>query len=75
MIEFLKIILKKVNFKSENEELNKYNKIVYSLIILCAVAFLITIIVIVIKAWPNIIDYFNYYWNENKSMLNLNNFK
>lgn len=70
MIEFLKNILKKVNFKSDNEELNKYNKIIYSIIIICAILFVGFILFFVIKQFPFFWDSVITYWNESKSMLN-----
>lgn len=70
MIEFLKSIFKKANFKSENEELNKLNKIIYSVIILCAILFIGFIVYFIIKQWPNFVTAVKYNWNESKSILN-----
>ena len=70
MIEFFKTLLSKINFKSDNEEVNKLNKIIYSVIILCAIAFIITLIYFVIKAWPSFMENVRYNWNESKSMFN-----
>lgn len=70
MIEFLKSILKKINFKSDNEELNKYNKLIYSIIILCAIVFIGLILYFVIKQWPSFIEAVRYNWNDSKSILN-----
>jgi len=70
MIEFLKNILKNVNFKSNNEELNNFNKVIYSIIILCAVVFIGAIVFFSIKNLPSFIDAVRYNWNESKTMLN-----
>ena len=70
MIEFLKNIFKKMNFKSNDEDLNKYNKMIYSVIILCAILFVGFMIYFVIKQWPNFIDAVRYNWNDSKSILN-----
>lgn len=70
MIEFLKSILSKVNFKSDNKELNKYNKIIYSIIFLCAIIFVGFIIYFVIREFPTFIDNVKYNWNESKYLLN-----
>lgn len=70
MIEFFKNLLSKINFKSENEEINKLNKIIYSIIILCAIVFIGFIIYFVIKQWPNFVESVRYNWNNSKSMLN-----
>lgn len=75
MFEFLKSILKKVNFKSDNEEINKFNKIIYSIIILCAVCFIGLILYFVIKQFPTFIDTFQTNWNDSKSILDLKNFQ
>ena len=72
MIEFLKNIFKNVNFKSKNDELNKANKIIYSVILLCAIIFIGIVIYFVIKYFPNFIDSVRYNWNNSKEMLNLN---
>lgn len=74
MIEFLKSILKKVNFKSDNEEINKYNKIIYSVIILCAICFVGLIVYFVIKELPIFIDSVITSWNDSKSIFDLKNF-
>lgn len=73
MIEFLKNLLSKVNFKSDNEDLNKYNKIIYSIIIICAILFIGFILYFVIKQLPNFLDNVRTYWNESKSILNGSN--
>lgn len=70
MIEFFKNLLSKVNFKSDNEDLNKLNKIIYSVIILSAIVFIGLIIYFVIKQFPNFIEAVRYNWNESKSILN-----
>ena len=70
MIDFFKRLLSKVNFDSENENLNKINKIIYGVIILCAIAFIGLIIFFVIKQWPNFVDSVTYNWNESKTILN-----
>ena len=68
MIEFLKSIFKNVNFKSKDEELNKANKIIYSVIILCTIVFIGIIIFFLIKFFPTFIDSVQYNWNNAKSM-------
>jgi cell division protein FtsL len=73
MIEFLKNIIKKVNFKSDNEELNKFNKIIYSVIILCALCFIGLIIYFVVKQLPSFIDSVQTNWNDSKSILKQSN--
>lgn len=70
MIEFLKNIFKKTNFKSDNEELNKYNKIIYSIIFLCAILFIGFIIYYVIVQLPDFIEHIKEAWNNSKSVLN-----
>lgn len=69
MFEFLKSLFKKVNFKSDNEEVNKLNKIIYSVILLCAILFVILLIYFVIKALPSFIDNFRTNLNDSKSIL------
>lgn len=75
MIEFLKSILKKVNFKSDNKEVNKFNKIIYSIIILCAICFIGLLLYFVIKQFPTFIDTVRTNWNDSKSILDLKNFQ
>ena len=70
MIEFLKNLLAKVNFKSENEDLNKLNKIIYFVIILCGVIFIGMLVYFFIKQWPTFVDAVRYNWNDSKSILN-----
>ena len=70
MIDFFKNLLSKVNFKSDNEQINKYNKIIYSLIILSAIFFIGLIIYFVIKMFPTFMESIQYNWNESKSILN-----
>lgn len=74
MIEFLKTILKKVNFKSDNEDVNKYNKIIYSVIILCAICFVGLILYFIIREFPIFMDHIRTDWNDSKSILDLKNF-
>jgi len=69
MIKFLKNLLKKVNFKSDNENINKYNKIIYTIIILCAIAFIGVIIYFVVKNWPDFIQAIQDGWEDSKEML------
>ncbi len=64
MIEFLKNLLKCVNFKTDNEEVNKYNKIIYTVIILCAVIFIGVIIYFIVKYWPNFWEIVQYNWQD-----------
>ena len=64
MIEFLKNIIRKINSKSDNEELNKYNKIIYGAIILCAIFFAIFILVFIVKNWSNFIGSVQTNWND-----------
>lgn len=68
MIQFFKTLLSKINFKSDNEEINKLNKIVYSAIILCAIIFIGFIVYFLVKQWPNLIESIRYNWNESKSI-------
>ena len=70
MIEFLKNIIKKTNFKSENENLNKYNKIIYSIILFCAVCFIGFIVYCVIIGFPDFAEHVKEAWNNSKSVLN-----
>jgi hypothetical protein len=68
MIEFLKTVLKNVNFNSKNKQLNTFNKIIYSIIILCALYFIGSLIFLIIKNFPKIIDSIIYNWNNAKSI-------
>ena len=70
MIEFFKTLLSKLKSKSDNEEINKLNKIIYSVIILCAIVFVGFIVYFVIKQLPSFIESVRYNWNNSKSMLN-----
>ncbi len=69
MIEFLKNIVKQLKFKSDNEELNKLNKLIYSLIILCAFVFIGFILYFAIRELPNLMEAIRYNWNDSKSVL------
>ncbi len=69
MIEFFKTLLSKVNFKSNNEKMNQLNKIIYSIIFLCAILFIGGIVYFIIKQWPNFVESIQYYWNDSKSIL------
>jgi len=69
MIEFLKTLIKNITLKSKDETLNKYNKIIYSFIILCTLLFLGTLIYFIIKGAPNFLDSIRYSWNESKGIL------
>ncbi len=68
MIEFLKTLLKKVNFKSDDKELNKYNKLIYSIIILCTIVFIGLLIFFAIQQFPSFIEAVRYHWNDSKSI-------
>lgn len=70
MIEFLRSLFRKLNFKSDNEKLNNYNKIIYFVIILCTLVFIGLIVFFVIKQWPSFIEAVRYHWNDSKSILN-----
>ncbi len=70
MIQFFKTLLSKINFKSDNEEINKLNKIIYSVILLCAIIFIVFMIYFLVKQWPNLAEAIRYHWNESKSVLN-----
>ena len=70
MFEFLKNLLKAVNFKTNNEEVNKYNKIIYSIIVLCAVCFIGVIAYFVVKHWPDFIEIVQENWNDSKAIFN-----
>lgn len=70
MIQFLKNLLKRVNFKSDNEEINNYNKIIYSIIIICAIIFMVFIAYFIIKQLPDFIQNIKNSWNDSKSILN-----
>ncbi len=69
MIEFFKHLLSKVNFKSDNEDLNKLNKIIYSILILCAIIFIGFIVYFVIRQWPDFVEAVKENWNNSKSIL------
>ena len=69
MIEFFKHLLSKVNFKSDNEDLNKLNKIIYSILILCAIIFIGFIVYFVIRQWPDFVEAVKENWNDSKSIL------
>lgn len=69
MIEFFKNLLSKINFKSDNEDLNKLNKIIYSILILCAILFIGFIIYFVIRQWPDFVEAVKENWNDSKSIL------
>ncbi len=70
MIEFLKNLLKRVNFKTDNEEINRYNKIIYSVIIICAVIFVCAILYFIIRFWPDFVESIRYNWNDMKLFVN-----
>lgn len=70
MFEFLKNLLKAVNFKTSNEEVNKYNKMIYSIIVLCAVCFIGVIAYFVVKYWPDFIEIVQENWNDSKVIFN-----
>ena len=73
MIDFFKTLFSKINFNSDNEEVNKLNKIIYSVIIICTIIFIGIIIYFVIKAFPKFMESIQYNWNEAKSTFkNLN---
>lgn len=69
MIEFFKHLLSKINFKSDNEDLNKLNKIIYSILILCAIIFIGFIVYFVIRQWPDFVEAVKENWNNSKSIL------
>lgn len=69
MIEFFKNLLSKINFKSDNEDLNKLNKIIYSVLILCAILFIGFIVYFVIRQWPDFVEAVRENWNDSKSIL------
>lgn len=69
MIEFFKNLLSKINFKSDNEDLNKLNKIIYSVLILCAILFIGFIVYFVIRQWPDFVEAIKENWNDSKSIL------
>lgn len=69
MIEFFKNLLSKINFKSDNEDLNKLNKIIYSILILCAILFIGFIVYFVIRQWPDFVEAVKENWNDSKSIL------
>lgn len=69
MIEFFKHLLSKINFKSDNEDLNKLNKIIYSILILCAIIFIGFIVYFVIRQWPDFMEAVKENWNNSKSIL------
>lgn len=69
MIEFFKNLLSKINFKSDNEDLNKLNKIIYSILILCAILFIGFIVYFVIRQWPDFVKAVKENWNDSKSIL------
>jgi len=69
MIEFFKNLLSKINFKSDNEDLNKLNKIIYSVLILCAILFIGFIVYFVIRQWPDFVEAVKENWNDSKSIL------
>lgn len=69
MIEFFKHLLSKINFKSDNEDLNKLNKIIYSILILCAILFIGFIVYFVIRQWPDFVEAVKENWNDSKSIL------
>ncbi len=64
MIEFFKHLLSKINFKSDNEDLNKLNKIIYSILILCAILFIGFIVYFVIRQWPDFVEAVKENWND-----------
>ena len=64
MIEFFKNLLSKINFKSDNEDLNKLNKIIYSVLILCAILFIGFIVYFVIRQWPDFVESVRENWND-----------
>ncbi len=64
MIEFFKNLLSKINFKSDNEDLNKLNKIIYSVLILCAILFIGFIVYFVIRQWPDFVEAVKENWND-----------
>ena len=64
MIEFFKHLLSKINFKSDNEDLNKLNKIIYSVLILCAILFIGFIVYFVIRQWPDFVEAVKENWND-----------
>lgn len=70
MIDFLKNVIKRLKYKSDNEEANKLNKIIYTAILVCAFIFICTIIYILIKNIPNFADSIQYEWNNSKKLLN-----
>lgn len=70
MFEFLKNLLKSVNFKTNNKEINQYNKIIYSVIVLCAVCFIGAIVYFCIKHWPDFIEIVQENWNDSKAIFN-----
>lgn len=69
MIEFFKTLLSKINFHSDNKTVNQLNKIIYSVILLCAVIFIGFILYFIIQKWPDFLEALKYNWNETKSML------
>lgn len=69
MIEFFKNLLSKINFKSDNEDLNKLNKIIYSVLILCAILFIGFIVYFVIRQWSDFVEAVRENWNDSKSIL------
>ena len=70
MIEFLKKLFKNTDFKTEDENKNKANKIVYSIIVIITIIFIGIIIYFLIKFIPGIIDSFQYNWNNTKELFN-----
>lgn len=70
MIEFLKRLLSDIDFKSDDKKENKYKKIIYLAILLCAVAFIGLIIYFVIQQLPVFIEGIKEGYNNSKSILN-----
>ncbi len=70
MIQFFKTLLSKINFKTDNPEINKLNKFIYFSIILSIFIFIGLILYFIIKQWPSFIEAVRYHWNESKTILN-----
>ena len=75
MFEFLKIILSELKnlFKQDdNSKESKYKKIIYILILVCAIVFLGIMIFYIIKAFPEFTQSVQENYNDSKEFLDEN---
>ena len=71
MIDFLKMLWKKMRTPSKNKEIKKWTKILYTIIFICAIIFIVILIKTLINAWPDIVSSIQYDWNESKSIIKI----